>query len=331
MWYTKFGNSGDIVLSSRVRLARNIDKIPFGAKMSKNDLGNIEKLCKDALPNLKFIGLSNMSAPERLSLKECHLISPELAEKENASILVNEDCTVSILLGEEDHIRIQAMHEGFSLDQCMKSANEIDDRLEEKINFAFSDQLGYLTCCPTNAGTGLRASVMLHLPALTQIGSMDGIIRSLSKLGIAVRGIYGEGSSAIANIYQVSNQITLGTSEAESITKIKQVTEDIIERERSASLSLYKSNKFVLEDKILRAKGLLLNSRIMTSDEAMNLLSEVRWGINLGIINDICHEQLMKALYSSLPGNITKNYNTVSPLERDLKRSEILRTALLKK
>ena len=331
MWYTKFGTSGDIVLSSRIRLARNLDKIPFGAKMNEEGLRLVENKCRKALPDFKFISLDNMSAPEKQSLKECHLISPEMAEKQRGSILINDICTLSILIGEEDHIRIQSMCSGFDLDQCMENANEVDDRLEEKIDFAFSKQLGYLTCCPTNVGTGLRASVMVHLPALTQVGGMESIIRALSKLGIVVRGIYGEGSTALANIYQISNQVTLGISETDSINKLKQVTYDIILKERSTSLDLYKNNKFVLEDRVMRAKGILQNSRIITSNEAMQLLSDVRWGINLGIITNIDHEELLQALYFSLPGSITKNHNTTSTMERDLKRSDILRTALLEK
>ena len=191
MWYTKFGNSGDIVLSSRIRLARNVNQIPFGSKITASDQEIIENNCKTALPNLKFIDLSKMPSAEREALKECHLISPELADKnKNVSILVNDDCSVSVMLGEEDHIRIQAMSSGLNLEECLRVANDIDDQLEEKIDFAFSNQFGYLTCCPTNVGTGLRASVMLHLPALTKNKGIDSIIRTLSKLGIVVRGIY---------------------------------------------------------------------------------------------------------------------------------------------
>ncbi|MBQ2931856.1 MAG: protein arginine kinase [Clostridia bacterium] len=329
MWYTNFGPSGDIVLSSRVRLARNISKIPFGNKMSDADLEKIESICKDALPELKFIDLSKMSVFERLALKENHLISPEMAdEKKSGSILVNDDCTLSILIGEEDHLRIQAMDSGLSLEKCMQLANQIDDRLDKKADFAFSDELGYLTCCPSNTGTGLRASVMMHLPALTQTCKMESIIRSLSKLGIAVRGIYGEGSTALANIYQISNQVTLGISEEDSLSRLSQIVDDIIAKERSISLEIYQANKFRLEDKILRSKGILQNARIITSGEALSLISDVRWGINLGIIKDINHEQLLSALYESFPATIAKNHNTSSPLERDLKRGEIFQKVL---
>jgi protein arginine kinase len=331
MWYTKFGPSGDIVLSTRIRLARNFEGIPFGNKLSTDGIKEVTRKCASALPDLKLINLSSMTTAERNALKECHLISTELAQNHtNRSILINSDCTVSIMIGEEDHIRIQAMCNGFDLVSCIKIANEIDDKIEAQNSIAFSPQFGYLTCCPTNTGTGLRASIMVHLPALTQLGSIDSIIRSLSKLGLTVRGIYGEGSQALGDIYQVSNQVTLGTSEDESVSKLKQIIEELIVKERNASLEIYNNSKFAMEDKILRSKGLLQNSRIMTSNEAMQLLSNVRWGINLGIINDITHEQLLEALYASMPANITKSYNTTTSAERDLKRSEILSSAFSK-
>lgn len=332
MWYTNFGPSGDIVLSSRVRLARNISKIPFGQKMSNAELEKIEDICKTALPELKFIDLSNLNSIERAALKENHLISPEMADQnKKGSILVNDDCTLSILVGEEDHIRIQAMDSGLAFEKCMNLANQIDDRLSEKADFAFSDEFGYLTCCPSNTGTGLRASAMLHLPALTQSGRMESIIRSLSKLGIAVRGIYGEGSTALANIYQISNQVTLGISEEDSLSKLSQIVDEIIAKERSTSLEIYQTNKFQLEDKILRSKGILQNARIIQSSEALGLISDVRWGINLGIIKDIDHEQLLSALYESFPATIAKNHNITTAFERDLKRGEIFQNALNRK
>lgn len=329
MWYLNLGPSGDTVLSSRVRLARNINKIPFGKKITDHTYEYIEKECKKALPDLKFIDLSLMPDTEKLALKECHLISPEIAASQHrCSILVNTDCTVSVMLGEEDHIRIQSMCPGFDLKACLDKANEIDDRLEEKIDFAFSEKFGYLTCCPTNTGTGLRASVMMHLPALSYLGSMESIIRSLSKLGIVVRGIYGEGSLALANIYQISNQVTLGMSEKDSIEKLENIVNDLVEKERAANSSLMTKMPFQLEDKVMRAKGILKNARIITSTEALNLISDVRWGINLGIIKDITHEKLLSAFYFSLPANIEKKFNTVTPMERDLKRSEIFKEYL---
>ncbi len=331
MWYTKFGNMGDIVLSSRVRLARNIEEIPFGRNMTADDRNRVIKMCQNVLPDLKFINLKNMQRIERLALSECHLISPEIAASaENCGILTNDACNLCIMLCEEDHIRIQSMHQGFDLDTCLKSANEIDDRLDSALPIAFDSDFGYLTCCPTNTGTGLRASVMVHLPALTESGRITALIQSLAKSGITVRGIYGEGSQALGNIYQISNQITMGISEHDTIDMLSRAVTEIIQKERTLSQTIYENNKYVIEDKVMRSKGILQNARIMTSNEAMNLLSDVRWGINLGIIKDINLETLSEAMHNTLPANIAKAYNPASAAERDLKRGELLRSAFNK-
>lgn len=329
MWYTKFGNMGDVVLSSRVRLARNIEKIPYGSKMTEENRSQVIEMCKSALPDMKFIDLSNMSQLERLALSECHLISPEIAaSSDKCGILTNEPCNLCIMLCEEDHIRIQAMCEGLDLERCLNEAYKIDDKLDSTLPIAFDSKFGYLTCCPTNTGTGLRASVMVHLPALTESGNIDALVRSLTKHGITVRGIYGEGSAALGNIYQISNQVTMGISEEETIEKLNQVINEIIQKEREVGQQLYAANRYRLEDRIMRGKGILENSRIMTSKEAMNLLSDVRWGINLGIIQDINLETLADAMYKTLPANIAKTYNLTNADERDLKRSEVLRKTI---
>lgn len=329
MWYTKFGNMGDVVLSSRVRLARNIEKTPYGSKMTEENRSQVIEMCKSALPDMKFIDLSNMSQLERLALSECHLISPEIAaSSDKCGILTNEPCNLCIMLCEEDHIRIQAMCEGLDLERCLNEAYKIDDKLDSTLPIAFDSKFGYLTCCPTNTGTGLRASVMVHLPALTESGNIDALVRSLTKHGITVRGIYGEGSAALGNIYQISNQVTMGISEEETIEKLNQVINEIIQKEREVGQQLYAANRYRLEDRIMRGKGILENSRIMTSKEAMNLLSDVRWGINLGIIQDINLETLADAMYKTLPANIAKTYNLTNADERDLKRSEVLRKTI---
>ena len=329
MWYTKFGPSGDIVLSSRVRLARNIQSIPFGPRMTEENQIEVIEKAKNALPRLTFIDFSPMSAMERQALSECHLTSPDMIEnKRVCGILTNDDCTQCIMLNEEDHIRIQAMAPGLDLEGCLKTANLLDDELEKSIDFGYHKDFGYLTCCPTNVGTGMRASVMLHLPALTERGRMEGIIRSLSKLGVTVRGLYGEGSRAYGNIYQISNQVTLGSSEEEIIEKLNQLVSDIIEKEREVGQNLYAQNKFYFEDKIMRSYGILTNARILSSKEAMNLISDVRWGINMGIIKNIDLETLSHVFYDTLPATLVKNHNLTNALERDLKRAELICEAL---
>ncbi len=329
MWYTKYGPSGDIVLSSRVRLARNIADLPFGNAMTPEQQTKVLDKVKAALPNMKFIDFSAMSRFERQALCECHLTSPEMIEnKKRCGILTNESCTECIMLNEEDHIRIQAMAPGFELKSCLEAANRLDDDLEKNIDYGYHKDFGYLTCCPTNVGTGMRASVMLHLPALSAMGRIDGIIRSLSKLGVTVRGLYGEGSKAHGNIYQISNQVTLGSTEEEIIEKLTHIVNDIIEKERSLGQSLYTQDKFHFEDRIMRSYGILTNARILSSAETANLLSDVRWGINLGIIKSVNMETLTKTFYDTLPATIVKNHNLTTALERDLKRAELINEAL---
>ncbi len=329
MWYTKFGPSGDIVLSSRVRLARNIADLPFGNVMTTEQQAEVLDKIKSALPDMQFIDFSAMTPLQRQALCECHLTSPEMIEnKKRCGILTNESCTECIMLNEEDHIRIQAMAPGFDLYSCLDAANRLDDCLEKSVDYGFHKDFGYLTCCPTNVGTGMRASVMLHLPALSSTGKIEGIIRSLSKLGITVRGLYGEGSKAQGNIYQISNQVTLGSTEEEIIDKLIHLINDIIDKERTLSQNLYTQDKFRFEDKIMRSYGILTNARILSSAETANLFSDVRWGVNLGIIKNINLETLTKSFYDTLPATIVKNYNLTTALERDLKRAELINEAL---
>lgn len=329
MWYTKTGKDGDVVLSSRVRLARNIKGIPFGSRMSDSQQTEVIERCSKALNSLKFIDLDKMSDIEKKSLIEQHLISADMLKNDRRkALLLNEDSSLSVMLGEEDHIRIQSMAAGFDLDKCLENANKIDDELESKVEYGFSEKFGYLTCCPTNVGTGMRASVMMQLTALVMSRKTESIISVLSKLGIAVRGIYGEGSKALGNIFQISNQVTLGVSEEETIQKLKQIVSELAEKEREAADMLYKENKFRFEDKIMRSLGILKNAVILTSEETMSLLSDVRLGINTGIIKNISLEDVNKTMYQVLPATIVKNYNLMAAEERDLKRAELVKEYL---
>lgn len=329
MWYTKSGKDGDIVLSSRVRLARNAKDIPFGNKITKEQENEIAEKCKKALKDLKYIELNPMSETEKTSLLEQHIISSDmLGNEKRKAILINSDSTVSVMLGEEDHIRIQCMAPGFDLDGCKKEADKIDDMLEEEIEYGFSEQFGYLTCCPTNVGTGMRASVMVHLPALVMSEKINGLMNALSKLGFAVRGIYGEGSRALGNIFQISNQVTLGSSEEEIIQKMKQTIAEVCEKEREAAKKLYEQNKYRLEDRVMRSFGTLKNAVIMSSKEGMSLISDLRFGVKLGIIKDISYEKINEIMYAILPATLTKNNNIMSAAERDIKRAEVIKEML---
>ena len=334
MWYTECGKDGDVVLSSRVRLARNLKGFPFPARTNEQQQAEIIDKCKDAVISgnsdlgspVRFIDFSVMEDYEKQAIAERHLISPQMMDASiRRGILLSDDNKLSILLNEEDHIRIQSMEAGFDLDACFEQANKVDDLIEKTLEYAFDEQIGYLTCCPTNAGTGMRASVMVHLPALSMSGTVNRVIDSLAQLGMTVRGIFGEGSKATGNIYQISNQLTLGATEEDILDKFKQIIGEVIEKEREMREHLYKAEKFKLEDRLMRSYGTLKYAIIMSSSEAMKRLSEVRFGVELGIIKDISLENLNEITYEILPANIIKNYNITDTAERDLKRAEIIR------
>ena len=340
MWYYDYGKDGDVVLSSRVRLARNLKELPFPASANSGQQSEIIEKCVAALTgrdegeraekakemNLKFIDMANMSDVEKRAIAECHLISPQMIDDSiNRGLILSADSRVSVMLNEEDHLRIQCMEAGFELDKCFETANLIDDLAEEKLDYAFDKDFGYLTCCPTNAGTGLRASVMVHLPGYALTGKFNELAGTLSQLGLTVRGIYGEGSKGLGNIFQISNQLTLGMTEQDIIDRLKQIVSEVVTNERQLRKLLHKNDKYRLEDRIMRSVGTLKSAVIMTTDEAMKRLSDVRLGVALGIIDDVKYETLNEITYSILPANIIKNHNTANEFSRDLKRGEIIK------
>lgn len=334
MWYTESGNEGDVVLSSRIRLARNIKGIPFPQKSDETNQEKVLNLCKSAAEqcgiHLSFIDINSMKDYEKQAIAECHLISPQMMDDSiKRGVFLNDDSSVSILVNEEDHLRIQCMEPGFNIQKCFKAANEVDDAFEKVLDFAFDSKLGYLTCCPTNIGTGMRASVMVHLPALTMSGSINSIIDSLGQLGMTVRGIFGEGSKATGNIYQISNQVTIGETEENIIERFEQIITEVIDKEREMRRRIYKSDKYGIMDKLMRSFGELTNAVILSSSEAMSRLSDVRFAVELGIIKNVTYQSISTAIYSVLPANIVKNHNTTDAAERDLKRAEIVREILL--
>ena len=275
---------------------------------------------------VKYIDLSVMQDYEKQAIAERHLISPQMMDSRiKRGLLLSDDNRLSILLNEEDHIRIQAMAAGFDLDACFSLADRVDDLIEESVEYAFDEQIGYLTCCPTNAGTGMRASVMVHLPGLTMSGTINQMIDSLSQLGVTVRGLFGEGSKATGYLYQISNQLTLGAAEEDILEKFKQIVESVIGKEREMRTRLYNTEKYKLEDRLMRSYGILSHAVLLSSEEAMKRLSDVRMGIELGIIKNIKLEQLNEVTYEILPANIMLKYNLPDANERDLKRAEIVR------
>lgn len=325
----------DIVITSRIRLARNLKNYKFPIKMTMDESDKVISEVKTAVEkqnlNYKLTYMKDLSDIEKSVLIENHLISPALAEKkEAAALLLSPDQRVSIMLNEEDHIRIQTLENGMSLKECWNESNKIDDILEEHVDYAFDKELGFVTSCPTNIGTGMRASVMVHLPALSITNQIDKLIYGISQLGVAVRGVYGEGTKSMGHLYQISNQGTLGASEETLIDKISQIVMQIVEKEERTREHLKKNNLDEIEDDFYRAYGLLTNARKMTAEEAMKLLSLLKLGKEMGIIKMSEDNNLYNLMVKIQPNNISSVAGKeLSPKERDKQRAEIIRNELL--
>ncbi len=331
-WYKNKGAEGDIVLSTRVRLARNITEYPFPMRLDESqnrDIGNIVKdiLDSDKTFDLSFVDMSSLSSAETVSLAEKHLISPEFAcDTLGRSLLLSDDEDISIMICEEDHIRIQTVYPGLSLDEAFVTALKIDNILEDKLSYAFDENLGYLTQCPTNIGTALRASVMLHLPALSKKGAMHRLSTTVAKLGLTLRGSYGEGSEVSGDIYQLSNQVTLGISEEAAIKNLNSIAMQIITQEKQARALLVKDEDYL--DRIYRAYGILKSAYKLTSKELMNLISYVRVGVSEGIL-DIPAEKLREMTVLLQPATLNAQSGRVlTQTERDVLRSQKVREEL---
>lgn len=338
-WMKGGGPEADIVISSRIRLARNLADLPFPLVASTDQLetviSRLEAVLErsrgnEALGPLELIRMNDLSSLERQVLVEKHLISPHLAHESRAgAVLLSQNESVSIMLNEEDHLRIQCLFPGFQLYEAFNQANSIDDWLELNLDFAFDEKRGYLTSCPTNVGTGLRASVMIHLPALVMTKQINRILPAISQLGLVVRGIYGEGSEALGNMFQLSNQITLGRSEQEIIEDLGNVAKQLIDQERQAREKLLETSPLMLEDKIFRSYGILANARVMESKEAMQRISDVRLGIDLGLIKGISSTILNELMVLTQPGFLQHHAGQVlSPEERDIRRAKLIRERL---
>ena len=336
-WINGDGPDNDIVLSSRIRLARNIKSVPFPHRLSKKGAADVINMVKEAVNRntvleryFNLTNLKDISPLEAMVLVENHLISPALMEKrESSAVFIRKDCRVSIMVNEEDHIRMQVLLPGLQLEACWDLAGKIDDVLEETINYAFDEDIGYLTACPTNTGTGMRASVMVHLPALVITNQFNRISQALSQLGLAVRGIYGEGTEVVGNLVQISNQLTLGKSEEHIIEGLKGMTREIINKEKQARDALMGSNRMALEDKVGRSYGLLTGARVISSRELMDLLSDVRLGVDLGLLDGVTRRDLNEIMLASQPASLQKTSGKqLSDTERDVLRSELVRKKL---
>lgn len=337
-WMSKEGPDSDIVLSSRIRLARNLKDIVFPTLASGKELERVIQLLNDSIVNRGFgnignfemIKMNELETIEKRVLVEKHLISPHLAEvSDQGAVILSENEEVSIMVNEEDHVRIQCLFPGLQLSQALQVANAIDDWIEERIDFAFDEKRGYLTSCPTNVGTGLRASVMMHLPALILTNRMNKIIPAINQLGLVVRGIYGEGSQAQGNIFQISNQITLGMSEHDIVKDLESVVAQVIAQERAARETLLRSSEIQLEDKVWRSYGTLAHSRIIPSSEASQCISDVRLGIDLGFIKNVSRSILTELMILTQPGFLQRFAGKkLTPEERDVRRATLIRERL---
>ena len=326
----------NVVISTRVRLARNLKDYPFPCKLNEQGMIEVDSKVRDALvsgnsaiaKDFQYIDFDNMSDTMKVSLVEKHLVSPEfISNTKGRALLLLNDGTVGIMLNEEDHIRLQVIKEGFCLDEAYDLADKIDTLLDERLNFAFDEKLGYLTQCPTNLGTGMRASVMLHLPALKKSGAMNMLAGNLNKLGLTIRGTYGEGSSSEGAIYQLSNQVSLGISEKSAIENLKNVTEQLVNQEVKQRETLMKSIE--TKDTVMRSLGILKSAYLMSHKEAVNLLSNVRFGICAGLIDNIKIEDINSLITEVQPATLmTQEGEQLTPKDRDICRAEYIRKKL---
>lgn len=331
-WYEKSGSQGDVVISTRLRLARNIREYPFPAKLNADQRQKVEQAVKDAVmncvdsidKNFRFLNMEDMPQTEAVSLVERHLVSPEfISDRKGRGLILADDESISIMINEEDHLRIQVMQEGLSLNEAYDLADRLDSMLNGRLDFAFDERLGYLTQCPTNLGTGMRASLMLHLPALQESGTMGRIAANLSKLGLAIRGTYGEGTEPVGAMYQLSNQVTLGLSEREAIQNLSSIAMQLVSQERAAREALVKNIE--TQDVIFRSVGILQNARMLNNEEFMKLISNIRLGISTGLITNISYDTVNSLIVQVQPATIMlPGQKKLTPAQRDVLRAEIV-------
>ena len=335
-WLRGTGPNSDIVISSRIRLARNLEDYPFPNWTNKKQSEEISKTIEEAIPKVDYLKkttifrLSDLDSVDKQFLVERHLMSFEHAQKTNHKLIaIDEEEIVAIMINEEDHIRMQVMQSGFNIFEAWNIINGIDDSLGRELSFAFIPEWGYLTACPTNTGTGMRGSVMLHLPALVMTRNIDRVLAAIAKLSFTTRGLYGEGTQATGNFFQISNQVSLGHSEEGIIENINGLIRQIIEQENQAREVMLSKNKAALEDRINRSFGILKSARIISSQETIELLSMLRLGSDIGLIKDINRCSINELFIITQPAHLQKIENKkLSSQERDIKRAELIRQKL---
>jgi protein arginine kinase len=335
-WLKATGPNSNIVISSRVRLARNLEDIPFPNRANKKEAQEVLNKVKEAIVSIgslkeaMVLELDQMDNVDKQFLIERHLMSHEHAMKpDSKALVVSQDEIISIMVNEEDHLRIQVMRSGFDLDVCWQTINNLDDELAQNLNFAFLPEWGYLTACPTNTGTALRGSVMLHLPALVMTKQINKVLAAISKLSFTTRGLYGEGTQASGNFFQISNQVSLGHSETEILENLKGLIRQVVEQEEQARQALMLQSREIVEDRIWRAFGTLKSAYIISSQETIELLSMVRLGNDLGIIKDIDRRFINELFITTQPSHLQKmEGKKLTTSERDAKRARLIHSKL---
>jgi protein arginine kinase len=325
-----------IVISSRMRLARNVRGLPFPGWASEQQSielcgrlrGVIEQL--ESVSNPLFFDMGQVSATDREVLNERHLISNELAEQGRGSgLIVSEDERIAVMINEEDHLRLQAISPGMNLLSVWKKVDAVDSDLEQFLDYAFSPRLGYLTACPTNIGTGLRASVMMHLSGLRLLEELGPVIKGLERLGFAVRGLLGEGTEAYGNMFQISNQVTLGDPERTIIEKLTRVVSEVVEHEQNARDRLMEDRRNYLLDQIARSFGILVHARVLESREAVDLLSGLRLGVEFGVVRQLSVARINELMLMIQPGHLQKTAGRLLDAQaRDELRADMVRKRL---
>ena len=335
-WYLQSGNNSDVAISSRIRFARNLNGFKFNLE-NKNEIEKLQNKIEENLYSigygLKFLKLKDMDDITKMSLVEKNLISPEfvLNRNETGSILINDEENICIMIGEEDHLRLQVFSSGLDLENTLNLAIELDNKIGEVLEYAVNKKYGYLTSCPSNLGTGLRASVMVHLPALSKTKNTRKILNAISNFGVNIRGVYGENTESSGDMYQISNKQTLGISEKEIVQNLNIIAEKLIEQERQARKILAK-DELDLEDTIYRSYGILTNCRKISADETRNILSDIKLGTDLGILKELTDLKVQKLYLYTKPANLQKFVGEqYEPLERDIKRAEVIKQILKEK
>jgi len=328
----------DIIVSSRVRLARNVRGEMFPGKAEEADRIALWKrlnaiLC--ALPGMESAlscEMSELTWSERHVLKERHLISVDQCEKGKGSgVVISSDEGVSVMVNEEDHLRIQSTFPGLNLDEAWSRSEAVECALEQRLEYAFSKKLGYLTACPSNVGTGLRAGVMLHLPGLSLLNELEQVVKGLTRIGFAVRGLLGEGTEASGNMFQVSNQTTLGENEQAIIDNLSDVVDELVEHEKNARLRLVEQRPFALKDCIGRSYGILQHARMLSSAEMLDLLSSLRLGLEVGVVRNLSAATICELMVLTQPGHMQIIADReLSPEDRDVMRADTARDRLKK-